>query len=89
VCSRLNGVAGCTMPEYRCNMLDQHGHILLPSDIVAESLDAALRDAIDILHKCNQGSLTSRQAYAFEVWSGSTRLFPEPLAARQERAPAK
>ena len=89
MCSRLNGVAGCIMPEYRCNMLNQHGDILFPSDIVAESLDAALQDAVDVFRKCNEGSSTSRQAYAFEVWSGSTRLFPEPLAARQERVAAK
>src|ERR1700693_1125471 len=59
VCSRLNGVAGCIMPEYRCNMLNQHGDILFPSDIVAESLDAALQDAVDVFRKCNEGWSTS------------------------------
>ena len=77
------------MPECRCNMLDRHGDILLRSDIVGESLDAALRDAVDILRKGNEDSSTPRQVYAFEVWSGSTRLFPEPLAARRERVAAK
>jgi hypothetical protein len=55
VCFRLNGE--CIMTIYRCNILDQHGDILLPSDIVAESLDAALRDAFEFLRKINEGSL--------------------------------
>ena len=41
------------MPDYRCHMLDQRGNILFPSDVIAESLDAALRGAFDIFRRTN------------------------------------
>jgi hypothetical protein len=67
------------MSYYRCNMLDEVGDTLFPADIVAETLDAAIRHAARILNISNQGPSPSRRVYAFEVWSDSGRLFPEPL----------
>jgi hypothetical protein len=63
------------MPDFRCVMLGERGSILFPSDITAESLDAAILYASNILHTSNQSS-SSRQVHAFEVWSGTSRLFP-------------
>jgi hypothetical protein len=78
------------MPDYRCQMLDERGDVLFPADIVAETLDDALRHAFDILRMSNRASSASRQVYAFEVWAGSSRLFPEPLTAgRDAHVPAK
>ncbi len=68
------------MPYYRCKMLDEDGATLFPADIVAETLDAAIRHAARILNTSNQGPSPSRRVYAFEVWSERGRLFPEPLA---------
>ena len=44
-------------------------------DITAENLDAAILHASNILHTSNQSS-SSRQVHSFEVWSGTSRLFP-------------
>jgi hypothetical protein len=63
------------MPDYCCKMLDERGGVLFPSDIAAENLEAAIRHASDILRTSNQ-SASSRRVYAFEVWAGSSRLFP-------------
>ena len=63
------------MPDFCCKMLDQRGGVLFPSDIIAENLEAAIRHASDVLHTSNQSS-SSRRVYAFEVWSGTSRLFP-------------
>jgi hypothetical protein len=62
------------MPDFRCDMLDERDHTLFPAEITAETLEAAIRHASEILHASNQSS--SRQVYAFEVWSGVSRLFP-------------
>jgi hypothetical protein len=66
------------MLDFRCNMLDERGHTLFSADIAAENLEAAIEHAADILHTSNQ-STSSRRVYSFEVWSGTTRLFPTPL----------
>ena len=77
VCSRLIGARERTMPEFHCHMLDARGAILSRTDIIAESLDFAIRHASDILHRSNQSSSPSRRVFAFEVWAGTNRLFPE------------
>ena len=62
------------MPDFRCDMLDERGRILFSADIAAETEEAAIRHGTDILRTSNQSS--SRRVYAFEVWSGTSRLFP-------------
>jgi hypothetical protein len=74
------------MPDYHCYILDHRGSILFPSDIVAESLEAALRIAFDILRKTSEAPSVTRRAYAFEVWAGTSRMFPPPPLARQDDA---
>jgi hypothetical protein len=64
-----------TVPDFRCNMLDEHGHMLFPAEIVAENLDAAIEHASAILQASNQSS-SSRRVYSFEVWANLNRLFP-------------
>jgi hypothetical protein len=66
------------MPDFCCRMLDEHGGTLFPSDVTVENLDIAIRHASEILRTSNQSS-SSRRVYAFEVWSGASRLFPSPL----------
>jgi hypothetical protein len=69
------------MPNFRCNMLDEHGDILFPADIVAETVSAAMRQAFEILESNNLGPVPLRQqVYAFEVWNGNGLVFPEPPA---------
>jgi hypothetical protein len=63
------------MPEFRCNMLDERGHMLFPAHINADDLEAATRHAYDILRRSNQSS-SLRYVYSFEIWSGRDRLFP-------------
>ena len=77
------------MHSYRCNMLDEHGHVIFPADIVAKSLDAAVRHAFRIRETSNQGGSPSRRVHAFEVWSDNegisrptTPAPPTPKAAR-------
>ena len=77
-CSRLNGVQEHKMPEFRCKMLNERGSTLLSADITADTLDGAIRQAAEVLHTSNSSS-PSRRIYAFEVWSGRSRLFPPPL----------
>ena len=48
------------MPDFRCNMLDEHGHMLFPAEIVAENLDAAIQHASVILRASNQSSSSRR-----------------------------
>ena len=66
------------MPSFRCHMLDEHGDILFPEDIFAETVNAAIRRAFEILESNNLSPLSFRQVYAFEVWNGDGRVFPEP-----------
>ena len=42
------------MPDFRCNMLGKRGDIIFPTDITAETPEAAIRRASDILHTSNQ-----------------------------------
>jgi hypothetical protein len=65
------------MPDFRCDMLDESGHTLFPAEIVAQDLEAAIRHGTDILHMSNDSS--SRYVYSFEVWTGTSRLFPASL----------
>jgi hypothetical protein len=69
------------MPDFHCNMLDEHGYPLFPADIVADDLEDAIQHASDILRRSNQ-SYTSRWVYSFEVWSGACRMFPPQLKAK-------
>jgi len=66
------------MPDFRCDMLDERGGILFSADITAEALEGAIRHASDVLQTSNRSS-SSRRVYAFEVWSGTIRLFPPQL----------
>jgi hypothetical protein len=79
-CSRLNSVQERTMPEFRCKMLNERGGTLFSADITADTLDGAIRQAADVYHTSNLSS-PSRRVHAFEVWSGTSRLFPPPLNA--------
>ena len=63
------------MPDFRCDMLDKRGSILFSAEIIAETLEGAIGHASDVLHTSNHSS-ASRRVYAFEVWSGTSRLFP-------------
>jgi hypothetical protein len=67
------------MDSYRCDMLDEHSHVIFPADIIAESLEAAIQHAARILQLSDRGTSPSRCVYAFEVWSDRGRLFPAPL----------
>jgi hypothetical protein len=68
------------MPDFRCEMLDERDGTLFSADITADTVDGAIRQAAEVLHTSNQSS-SSRRVYAFEVWSGTSRLFPPPLNA--------
>jgi hypothetical protein len=65
------------MPNFRCHMLDEHGAILFPTDLTVDSVEAALRQAFELLESNNRNPLPLRQVYAFEVWNGDRRVFPE------------
>jgi hypothetical protein len=41
------------MPNFRCHMLDEHGDILFPTAIIAETVSAAIRHAFEILESNN------------------------------------
>ena len=63
------------MPDFCCKMLGERGDIVSSADITATDLEAAIGQASAILHTSNQPS-SSRRVYSFEVWSGTSRLFP-------------
>lgn len=65
------------MPNYRCDMLDMCGDIVLPTDIVADSLRATILKASRIQYARNRLSSPSRLIHAFEIWSENGREFPE------------
>jgi hypothetical protein len=69
-----------TMAEFRCRMLNERGGTLFSADITADDLDGAIWHAAEVLHTSNLPS-PPRRVYAFEVWSGTSRLFPPPLNA--------
>ena len=69
-----------TMPEFRCKMLNEHGGTLISADLTADTLDGAIRQAAEVYHTSNLSS-PSRRVHAFEVWSGTSRLFPPSLNA--------
>ena len=68
------------MPDFRCKMLDERGGILFSEDIIADTLEGAILHASNVLHTSNRPTM-SRRVYAFEVWSGASRLFPSSLNA--------
>ena len=68
------------MPDFRCKMLDERGGTLFSEDITADTLESAIRHASNVLHTSNL-PCSSRRVYAFEVWSGTSRLFPLPFNA--------
>jgi hypothetical protein len=59
---------------------DDLGRTLFSEDITADGLDGAIRHASNVLHTSNL-PWSSRRVYAFEVWSGTSRLFPLPFNA--------
>jgi hypothetical protein len=63
-------------------MLNAEGEILFGDVIIAETLNAALRRTFGLLRTKNQNRPPSRMISAFEVWSGTARLFPERSDAR-------
>ena len=67
------------MPDFRCHMLDERGHMLFPAEIAADDLDAAIQHASAILQASNQSS-SSRRVHSFEVWADVGRLFPPQLS---------
>ena len=73
-----------TMPDFRCNLMDERGHMLFPAEIVADNLDAAIQHASAILQASNRSS-SSRRVYSFEVWADMTRLFPPQSSTKPER----
>ena len=75
------------MVNYHCNMLDEHDKVIFPADIVAESLDAAVRHAFRIREESNHGTSPSRRVYAFEVWSDSGPEYPESLPEQADGQP--
>jgi hypothetical protein len=66
------------MPDFFCRMLNERGAIVSSADITAKNLEAAIGHASALLHTSNQ-SVSSRSVYSFEVWSGTSRLFPPEL----------
>jgi hypothetical protein len=68
VCSRLNCAKARTMLDYHCHMLNERGDIIFPADIAAETLDAAVRHAFNILHTSNAGASSAERVYGFEIW---------------------
>jgi hypothetical protein len=65
------------MPDFRCYMFNVEGEILFGVNLVAETLDAALRRGFELLRTKNRNRPSSRMICTFEVWSGSDRLFPQ------------
>jgi hypothetical protein len=49
-------------------MLNERGDILFPANILAKTLDAAIRDAFRILHATNCDTSSSERFCGFEVW---------------------
>jgi hypothetical protein len=78
-----------SLPHYRCNMLDEDGDTLPPADIVAGTLNAAIKLTARILNTSGESQSPSRLVYAFEVWSDGGRMFlattAEPWAGATEK----
>jgi hypothetical protein len=68
------------MPDFCCKMLNERGAIVSSADIIATDLEAAIGHASALLHTSNQSG-SSRRVYSFEVWSGTSRLFPSELGS--------
>jgi hypothetical protein len=56
------------MRGYRCQMFGEDGEVILPTDIVAESLDTAVQCAFRILHASNERGAGSSWIYGFKIW---------------------
>jgi hypothetical protein len=63
----INADSSCDV-VFRCQMLDEHGHILFPADIVAESLHIAIQRAFQIRDTRNEAASSSERVYGFKVW---------------------
>ena len=74
-----NAANGAPMPAFCCKLLDERGSSIVSVDLTAETLEAAIRNASELLRANNQPS-SPRRVYSFEVWSGTSRLFPPPLS---------
>jgi hypothetical protein len=70
------------MSDFRCYMFNVESEILFGVNIDAETLAAALQRAFELRHTKNERRPPSRLIHAVEVWSGSNRMFPEPLDER-------
>ena len=66
------------MPDFCRKMLNKRGAIVSSADIIAANLEAAIEHTSAPLHTSNQ-SEPSRRVYSFEVWFGTSRLFPQAL----------
>ena len=67
------------MRDFCCKLLNERGDIVSSADITARNLEAAIGHASALLHTSNQSS-SFRRVYSFEVWFGTSRLFPPPKA---------
>jgi hypothetical protein len=61
------------MPDFRAYIVDPGGHVLFRTEIVAADLDAAKRDAYDLLHSKRACSVLP--VHGIELWQGTERLF--------------
>jgi hypothetical protein len=69
------------MLDYRCYMVNAEGEVLFGVNFAVETLDDAVQRAMELRRTKNENRPSSRMINAFEVWSGSNRLFPESLDA--------
>jgi hypothetical protein len=70
------------MAEFRCKMLNERGRTLFSADFTADTL-TRWRDPARRRRSSHEQLVLAITAclYAFEVWSGTSRLFPPPLNA--------
>jgi hypothetical protein len=59
--------------DFRCYIVDSSSHILARVEITAADLEAAKRDAFEVLRTKRQQS--SLPAHGVEIWRGTSRLF--------------
>jgi hypothetical protein len=71
------------MPDFCCKMLSERGAIVSSAHITATNLEAAIGHASALLHTSNHSG-QSRRVYSFEVWSGTSRLFPPELGSETQ-----
>jgi hypothetical protein len=64
------------VPEYRCDMLYEHGELLFSADIIAENLGDAICHATEIFHANNRSLSSQLLVYLLEIFSKMDRLYP-------------